>query len=245
MNEDKFSGKADNYAKYRPSYPAAVIDWLYDKTHADTVADIGAGTGKFTQCLTVKPWEIIAVEPNPDMLEKLKSFVPGIKHVQASAESTGLADNSISLITTAQAFHWFNRYKFKEECKRILTENGQLAIIWNVHGKSGFRSERDRIFEKYCGMSDSTKISASKKTDSSEFLRDVYFSKMEFCQWDNPMDMDENGFIGYSLSHSYSIKSDHPNYENFVFELRNAFHKFSKNGIVQMPQYTVCYLGKF
>ncbi len=245
MNEDKFSGKADNYAKYRPSYPAEIVDLLYDKTHADTVADIGAGTGKFTKCLMAKPWNIIAVEPNPDMYEKLKGSTPDITHIMASAESTGLPDNSVSLVTTAQAFHWFDRDKFKEECKRILTENGQLAIIWNVHGKSNFRSERDRIFEKYCGMSNSTKISASKETDNSKFLRDVYFSKMEFCQWDNPMDMDEDGFIGFSLSHSYSIKSDHPDYENFVFELRNAFHKFSKNGIVQMPQYTVCYLGKF
>ena len=245
MNEDKFSGKADNYAKYRPSYPAEIVDLLYDKTHADTVADIGAGTGKFTKCLMAKPWNIIAVEPNPDMYEKLKGSTPDITHIMASAESTGLPDNSVSLVTTAQAFHWFDRDKFKEECKRILTENGQLAIIWNVHGKSNFRSERDRIFEKYCGMSNSTKISASKETDNSKFLRDVYFSKMEFCQWDNPMDMDEDGFIGFSLSHSYSIKIDHPDYENFVFELRNAFHKFSKNGIVQMPQYTVCYLGKF
>ena len=67
MNEEKFTGKADLYDKYRPSYPRELIDWLYDKTKAETVADIGAGTGKFTLCLTAKPWKITAVEPNDDM----------------------------------------------------------------------------------------------------------------------------------------------------------------------------------
>ena len=245
MNEEKFTGKAELYNKTRPSYPPQLVHWLFEKTNDVAAADIGAGTGIFTKSLSEKFTKITAVEPNPDMLQILRKNAPFAKIVNAPAENTGLDSSSFGLVTAAQAFHWFDRDKFKEECKRILTENGQLAIIWNVHGKSGFRSERDRIFEKYCGMSDSTKISASKETDNSEFLRDVYFSGMEFCQWDNPMDMDEEGFIGYSLSHSYSIKSDHPDYENFVFELRNAFHKFSKNGIVQMPQYTVCYLGKF
>ena len=44
MNEEKFTGKADVYDKFRPSYPAKLIDWLYEKTQAKTVADIGAGT---------------------------------------------------------------------------------------------------------------------------------------------------------------------------------------------------------
>ena len=30
MNEDKFTGKAAIYAKYRPSYPTAVVDRLYE-----------------------------------------------------------------------------------------------------------------------------------------------------------------------------------------------------------------------
>lgn len=45
MNEDKFSGKAELYAKYRPSYPDVMINWLEEHTNARSVADIGAGTG--------------------------------------------------------------------------------------------------------------------------------------------------------------------------------------------------------
>lgn len=72
MNENKFTGKAELYSKYRPSYPEKLIDWLYDMTNAEAVADIGAGTGIFTSALLKKPWNVTAVEPNSDMLSVLK-----------------------------------------------------------------------------------------------------------------------------------------------------------------------------
>ena len=77
MNEDKFTGKAAIYAKYRPSYPTAVVDRLYELTHAANVADIGAGTGKFTEKLLLKPWNVTAVEPNTDMCRELLKCVGG------------------------------------------------------------------------------------------------------------------------------------------------------------------------
>ena len=242
MNEEKFTGKADFYDKFRPSYPNELIDWLYEKTGAKTVADIGAGTGIFTKCLSAKPWKITAVEPNADMLEILRQNVPFVEIMNAPAENTGIPSNSIDLVTAAQAFHWFDKENFKMECKRIFTAGGRLAIVWNSHGKNEFRYERDRIFDKYCGMSNSMMGSA---TEGDKFLRNEYFSKMEFFQIDNNMNMTEEQFIGYSLSHSYSIKADNEQYEKFVDELRNAFAKFQHNGIVEMPHETTCYLGKF
>ena len=60
MNENKFTGKAELYSKYRPSYSEKLIDWLYEMTNAETVADIGAGTGIFTSALLKKPWSVTA-----------------------------------------------------------------------------------------------------------------------------------------------------------------------------------------
>lgn len=77
MNENKFTGKAELYSKYRPSYPEKLIDWLYDMTNAEAVADIGAGTGIFTSALLKKPWSVTAVEPNSDMLSVLKKALGG------------------------------------------------------------------------------------------------------------------------------------------------------------------------
>lgn len=241
MNEEKFAGKADIYDKFRPSYPKELIDQLDEKTGAKAVADIGAGTGIFTQCLADKHWRITAVEPNADMLEVLKQNAPFAQIIRASAENTGILGKSIDLVTAAQAFHWFDKEQFKAECKRILTHNGHLAIVWNNHGESDFRYERDRIFDKYCGMSNSMMGSAA---EGDRFLRNEYFSAMEFFCMDNNISMNEEQFIGYSLSHSYSIKKGDAHYERFVDELRNAFARFQHNGIAEMPMETTCYLGQ-
>ena len=64
MNENKFTGKAELYSKYRPSYPEKLIDWLYDMTNAEAVADIGAGTGIFTSALLKKPWSVTHHNPS-------------------------------------------------------------------------------------------------------------------------------------------------------------------------------------
>ena len=80
MNENRFTGKAGYYAKFRPSYPAAVVDRLYNLTHAENVVDIGAGTGKFTEKLIAKPWRVTAVEPNADMCRELLKCVGGNSH---------------------------------------------------------------------------------------------------------------------------------------------------------------------
>lgn len=242
MNEEKFTGKADVYDRYRPSYPQELIDWLYEKTHAETVADIGAGTGIFTKCLSAKPWKITAVEPNSDMLEKLWKNLPDIRIVNAPAEDTGLAAGSVDLVTAATAFHWFDRKKFKAECQRIFTPNGRLALVWNNHGKNDFTYERDRIFLKYCGTCNS--ITGGEEA-GDRFLRNEYFSELDFFAVENNVPMDEEDFVGYSLSHSYSLKKGDKGYGEFAAELHTAFKKYEKDGFAEMPFRTTCYFGKF
>lgn len=141
MNEEKFSGKAEIYDKYRPTYPTALINVLYNEIHGDEnsrVADIGAGTGIFTKALLGKFRNVTAVEPNGDMYSVLRANLPDITAVQNSAENTGLPQSSFDLITTAQAFHWFDKDMFRNECKRILKPNGKLAVIWNRRVRNDF-----------------------------------------------------------------------------------------------------------
>ena len=87
-NIGKFSGKADDYARYRPSYPTELIDYLYETAQTDSAADIGAGTGIFTRLLMNKPWKVTAVEPNADMLRKILSH-KDISVINGTAEHTG------------------------------------------------------------------------------------------------------------------------------------------------------------
>ncbi len=242
MNEEKFTGKADNYDKYRPSYPHELVDMLYAKTFAKTVADIGAGTGKFTSCLAAKPWDIIAVEPNNDMLGKLKESLPNIRIIKAPAENTGIGGHSVELVTAATAFHWFDEEKFKEECRRILTPDGRLAVIFNTKVTDELVKMRDEISCIYCGYEGH----AGKRTheEGDYFLRNQYFSKVEYFELEHSMSYDEEGFIGNTLSRSYSLRDGDKGFEDYVHELRELFKKCSRCGSVELKYKVTCYLGR-
>lgn len=246
MNEEKFTGKADYYDKYRPSYPDSLIDWLYEKSKTDTVADIGAGTGKFTACLLRKPWKITAVEPNPDMREKLAKL-KGINIVSASAENTGIEQCSIGLITVAQAFHWFDEELFKKECERILEPGGKLAVVFNEQErKEGtIDSERDKICQMYCGAYHSGHVGIRTHEEGDLFLRNEYFSKVEIFTAENNVELNKQAFVGDTLSRSYAINESDENFTKFIEELENIFSRYEQNGFVTVKYTATCYLGEF
>ena len=50
-SSDRFLGRAEVYAAARPTYPAALREWLREQNLLTAAADIGAGTGLFTQLL--------------------------------------------------------------------------------------------------------------------------------------------------------------------------------------------------
>lgn len=248
MNENRFTGKAGYYAKFRPSYPTAIVDRLYELTHAENVADIGAGTGKFTEKLLSKPWTITAVEPNTDMCRELLKCVGGkAEIVMASAENTGLPAHSFGLITAAQAFHWFDENKFREECKRLLTQDGRVAIVFNSRMNGEISQQRDEIFRKFCPdfAANRGRMGIRSEEAGDAFLRNEYFSSVEVFQMETPVMMTREQFIGNSLSRSYSPVEGDANYNAFITELRALFDRLHKYGKVTVSYKTTCYTGKF
>ena len=246
MNEQKFTGKADLYEKFRPSYPDELIDFLYENAKCENVADIGAGTGKFTRCLLRKPWSVTSVEPNDDMRGKLAE-IGGITVVNASAENTGLADKSVGLVTVAQAFHWFDREKFAEECKRILTDDGKLAVVWNGFTEEGLSARQSELCEKY-SLELQIRNSMggdSYKRESDDFLRNRYFKSVEVAEYFGERVFDRESFVGETLSRSHAPREGQPHYEPFVNALNELFSEFESGGKATVKTKTICYLGSF
>lgn len=83
------------------------------------VADIGSGTGILSRQLLVRGLHVIGVEPNNDMrnvAEQSLNIHSRFISINATAENTTLKENSVDLVTVAQAFHWFDKKAFKIEC---------------------------------------------------------------------------------------------------------------------------------
>ncbi len=246
MNEQKFTGKAELYEKFRPSYPNELIDFLYERTQCGSVADIGAGTGKFTRCLLNKPWKITAVEPNADMREKL-SEIGEITVVGASAENTGLPEKSFGLVTAAQSFHWFDEERFKRECVRILEDGGKLAVIWNSFVREGLAARQTELCRKYSSDERFAKTGHTgvRSANAGDKFLGGYFGKLEMREYQGERVFDRESFIGESLSRSYSPREGESGFERFLEELNALYSEYESRGETIVRTRTVCYLGSF
>ncbi len=246
---EKFTGKAELYSKYRPSYPMDIISYLSRFIKAsDTVADIGAGTGKFTKMLCHLGCNIIAVEPNSDMLMQASEYLQNYENltlIKSPAEDTMLADDSVKLVTVAQAFHWFDVKAFKSECHRILKLGGKVMLIWNTADYSkDIIKERNSIADTYCKEFSQKNKSTTPLKGNSEDIK-LFFSEGEYETFllrnDLTYDMDE--FLGYELSRSYAPKEEDRSYQPYLRALKEFFTAHQQEGKILIPNVTECYVG--
>jgi ubiquinone/menaquinone biosynthesis C-methylase UbiE len=126
-----FGAVADAYDRGRPSYPRDAAAWL---TSAEplSVLELGAGTGKLTEQLVALGHDVHATDPDPAMLEILKSRLPGVRAAEAVAEEIPGPDNAYDVVVGAQCFHWFDLERAIPEIVRVLKPGGSLALVWNT-----------------------------------------------------------------------------------------------------------------
>lgn len=247
MNTNKFDSKGNVYSKARPNYPDALFSYLLAERviNKDTVAaDIGSGTGIFTIAMSQFVNSIFAVEPNDDMRfkaeEKYKA-IANITSINATAENTSLPDCSVDLITVAQAFHWFDRELFKNECKRILKPNEKVVLVWNDRDiESEIIKDNFAVNKKYCDAfkGSSNGIDFSKDSFCDFFNGD--FDIVEFC---NNLVYTREDFIARNLSSSYAPKENDIIYNDYVKAVEEVFEKYQVNRTVKYPYITRCYIG--
>jgi SAM-dependent methyltransferase len=103
-----------------------------DLKPGERVADLGAGTGKFTRLLALTGAQVVAVEPVAAMRERLTEILPQVATVAGVAEATGLPNASVDAVVAAQAWHWFDGPAALAEIERVTGPNGRLGLVFNT-----------------------------------------------------------------------------------------------------------------
>jgi SAM-dependent methyltransferase len=244
----RFSNRVENYRKYRPGYPTEIIPLLKSEcglTRDSLIADLGSGTGLFTEIFLKNGNGVFGVEPNAEMRaagEQILSGYPKFKSVDGAAESTNLPDHSVDFVVAGQAFHWFDRRQARPEFKRILQPDGWVVLAWN-----GYRVESSQMMASY------QTLVAKYGTDYSEVQREVVGVDVETfyapgsckcARFSFRQRFDYEGLEGRLLSSSYAPGPDHPNYEAMLGDLRKLFDAHQEDGKVNFDYETEVYYGR-
>jgi SAM-dependent methyltransferase len=244
----RFSGRAENYIRYRPGYPPEVLNALQAecglRSH-NIVADIASGTGIWTRTLLENGNPVFGVEPNAEMreaAERLLSEFPNFTSVAGTAETTTLADHSVDFVTAAQAAHWFDREQSRQEFARILKSGGWLVLMWNERLTDSTAFLRDYEDLLLTFGTDYQDVRHERTTDAvNEFFDPAPFQERAF-----PMlqEFDYAGLEGRLLSSSYVPGPEHPKHAPMLRELRRVFDEHVVDGRVICEYKTRLYFGR-
>jgi SAM-dependent methyltransferase len=247
--KQRFSNRVADYVRYRPGYPAALLDLLrtecgFGPNHV--VADVGSGTGLLSKLFLANGNRVFGVEPNLEMRqageEFLRSF-PKFTSVTGSAEVTTLGGASIDFIAAGQAFHWFDPQAARREFSHILKSKGWVVITWNDR-----RMEEAQLTREYEDLLERFGIDYKRVKDAYPESEDIrsFFGAGKFSARDLPNQqiLDWEGFRGRLRSSSFAPTEDHPNYAPMMSELERIYRAHERNGSVCMEYFTRVYFGR-
>ena len=245
----RFSDRVENYVKYRPSYPIRLIDHLRKNkiiTNGQNIADIGSGTGIFSELLLTTDNNIFAVEPNKEMRNAAENHLQNksnFNSINGSAENTTLKENSIDIITAAQSFHWFDLEKTKQEFLRILKPNGFIVLIWNVRNSEGspFSAEYEKLLKSH--IPEYLKVS-HRNIDLKRVSNFTGPNDAPAVSCQNIQVFDFEGIKGRLQSSSYTPTEEQAVYSILMKDLEEIFDKSQVDGAVQLLYDCEMYFGQ-
>ncbi len=244
----RFSGRAEHYARARPGYPQAAFDLLVREcglARDSVVADVGSGTGISSEPFLKLGFRVIGIEPNGEMRrvaeEALRRY-GRFTSIEGTAEATGLGASSVDLVVAAQAFHWFDAPRAKEEFARILHPGGWAANLWNDRESEGtpFLREYEALLRRL--GTDYSKV-CHRNLDPSVFERFFAPAGFRLAHFENAQSLDWEGLVARNLSSSFVPAEGTPGHEAMMRGLREVFDAHEEDGRVTIEYSTRVYYG--
>jgi ubiquinone/menaquinone biosynthesis C-methylase UbiE len=246
-SKQRFSDRVDDYVKFRPTYPAEVLQLFKSKfglKPSDIVVDVGSGTGISAELFLKNGNEVYAVEPNAAMrtaAEKTLSTYPKLHSLNGNSEATTLPAKIADFVIAAQAFHWFSPEPTKKEFQRILKNDGYAVIIFNDRKVMGspFAEKYEALLNEF-----GTDYKQIKHRNISEQRYIDFLGRYEEFNFPNFQIFDFAGALGRTNSSSYMPKQDDPRYPAMKAKLEQIFSECQKDGFVTMEYTTQVFAGQ-
>lgn len=143
--KDHFSATASAYARFRPTYPPALVEFLATSAVTPgTVWDVGCGSGQLSIPLAEAFEQVVATDASQAQIDQASPH-PKIEYRVARAEDSGLPSCSVDLVVAAQAAHWFDLPAFYSEVRRVARPDAVIALV--TYGRFRFDRDIDDVIE--------------------------------------------------------------------------------------------------
>ena len=129
-----FGAVAEDYDRYRPGYPDAVVDLAvaHARGPVERAVEIGAGTGKATVLFASRGIDVTAVEPDAAMRAVLGRQTANFAVHAVNSTFEGLEADRLGrfdLLFSAAAFHWTDPGTRWERVAALVRPGGAVALF--------------------------------------------------------------------------------------------------------------------
>lgn len=146
FQKNPFIYLADEYFRYRPTYPQEWYSYLAGLCEETGLAvDCATGNGQAALGLAEHFKKVFATDSSESQIGNAFKL-PNVEYHVSPGEVIDLPDHSVDLITVAQGVHWFDLTSFFAECKRCLKKNGVIAL-WS-YNMTRISKEVDPLIER-------------------------------------------------------------------------------------------------
>lgn len=247
--DELFRSTATYYARYRPGYPPQLFDHLAERFHLDrtqTVLDLGCGTGQLAIPLATHVARVIAVDPEPAMLDEGARLVAerGAGNIEWRRGDSFHLDQldlpALDLITMGATFHWMDRDTTLADLDKLVVPGG--AVVIASGGAPGTKTPPPwdntvtAVRAKYLG--EARRAGSGTYTHPAEghaqILRRSPFSHVDTREWSWTLERDLDSVIGLQFSYSFSAPAqfvDDAQCRAFEDELRESLTEQFRDGI--------------
>jgi ubiquinone/menaquinone biosynthesis C-methylase UbiE len=215
--KDRFSGYAAQYATFRPHYPKALFDFIFQHVKSfDLAWDAGTGNGQAAAVLATRFRKVYATDISQKQLDNAV-LVSNVEYA-AEGETVRLPDRSVDLITVAQAIHWFDREKFYIEVSRV-SRKGAIISAWG-YGLLSISEAIDPLIVRFY------KDVVGPYWDSERRLIDEHYRTIEF-----PFKEIQNP--GFQLTTKWTLDQ----LEGYISTWSSVQQFIRKNGYSPVPEW--------
>jgi SAM-dependent methyltransferase len=171
---ESFGSVADDYDRYRPRYPQALIARLVTRPGL-SVLDVGAGTGISSAQLAGAGADVLAVEPDEQMAARC--LAKGIPVERSAFEQWEPRGRTFDLVTFGQSFHWVDPDVALPKLALLLEPGGRLALMWNrITASDSTRRGLERISAEYGVTTPASTSGNNAETALQALLRRAEFT---------------------------------------------------------------------